>query len=299
MAKSPEKGWGSPVYWQSANYTRRLFRALCDSVERLAISRFRWVGLPDSCDPRFLELTLLRQGAATIATPKGGKLPGWYTLMATQQGAPNMYGDPVRWKARGVNGTDFSVDARNGVMVWDNELRRPIMPLLRLYVRELVDVYRTKQLNRMHQKIPYIITAPREQELAVANVLKMILGGEPAVVGTDDLKAITDGISAINLGVEYQGEALTAEEQNIWAKIYAALGIGNLTYKAERQIEDEVRAYEEPTDIMTLSSLESRRRAAEKLSDLSGFDVHVYWNQDIESDDFNFVHSIAQQMEAM
>lgn len=301
MAKTDKnvKGWYGGVYWQSDSYTRKLFRALMDTVERLAISRFRWEGLPDSCDARFLETTLYRQGVATIAKPRRKGIEAWLSLMLVQQGQPSMYGNPVRWLARGVNGTSFNVDRRNGVYIFDNDLRRPIAPLLRMYVRELVDVYRTKQLNRMHQKIPYIITAPREQELAVVNILKMLLGGEPAVAGTDELKQIAEAITAVNLEVPYIGDKLTEEEQNIWAKIYAALGITNMTYKAERQIEDEVRAYEEPTDLTTLAALRGRREAAEKLNRISGLDVHVYWNQDFESDNFNFLRSLAEQAEAM
>lgn len=291
------RGFHGSVYWQSAAYNKRLYRSLMDAVERLAISRFRWVGLPKTCDARYLEWVLLHQGIATISTPVNSKLEGWYSLQLVQQGPLNMYGNPSRWIAKGVNGTQFSASTNSGVYIFDNTLRRPIMPLLRLYVRELVDIYRTKQMNRMHQKIPYIITAPREQELTVANVLKMMLGGEPAIVGTEDLKAIAENVTAVNLEVPYLGNELAAEEQNVWNKIYSTLGISNLTFKAERQVQDEIRSYEEPSDIMSMSSLSCRREAAERLSVLSGYDVQVFWAQDFESDTFNFMHDLPEMEE--
>ena len=58
-----------------------------DLIE-LALSRFRWLNLPETCNERFLEWTLLTEGAATLAYPNAGAT--LLSLRAVQQGAPNM-----------------------------------------------------------------------------------------------------------------------------------------------------------------------------------------------------------------
>lgn len=54
-------------YWQSAAYNQELALIYEDWLMGLALSRFRWEGLPDTCDARYLEWTLMTNGVATIA----------------------------------------------------------------------------------------------------------------------------------------------------------------------------------------------------------------------------------------
>ena len=283
------QGFMDETYWQSANYPRRLYRALHNQVVQLAVTRFKWINLPETCDERFLEWTLFWKGAATIAHPK--KQPGvFYSTQMAQVGKPNVYDNPSRWRSIGNNAWHFDVTPLNGVIVYDNRTRYPILPQIDLYVRELVDIIRTKQQNRMHLKVPYLITTPNDMKLTAVNTVKQILGGEPAIIGTEMIRDID--IQAINMNVPYLGDMLTADEMNTWNRIYQMLGIGNLTFKAERQIQDEVQAFTEPTDLMALSPLTARREAAAKLNERFGLDIHVVWRQDNESDNYNMLHNI-------
>lgn len=286
---APHGGWYSDTYWQSAGYTSRLYNALRNQVLQMALSRFKWINLPETCNERFLERTLLFNGAATIAHPKSQ--PGvFYSTKVAQAGRLNIYDDPVKWRSVGNNGWHFTATPFNGVMVYDNILRVPVLDIIDIHVRELVDLYRTRQLNRMHTKTPYLITVPNDMELAATNTIKQILGGEPAILANNYFRDMD--IQAINTGVPFLGMELTAEEMNCWNRIYTALGISNLTFKAERQIEDEVKAFKEPTDLMALSPLNARREAVRKLNDRFGLDIHVVWRQDNESENYNATHNI-------
>ena len=292
MAKKSNCAIDSDVYWQSLAYNKRIYAGMRNIIENIALARFRWVNLPDTCDARYLERTLYYKGIATISAPNtlSAKAGKFFSLQCVQQGGPNMYGNPSKWLCLGDNGTEFPADGRVGYYCWDNLTRRPLTNLLDLYARELADIIRTQQIDRMHLKTPYLITAPRGMELTVLNVLKQLMGGEPAIVGNDALSNVD--VSVISTNVEFHGAELTASEANVWNKIYTALGIANLTFKAERQIEDEGRAFKAPTDLMALSPLECRRNMCEYLNKRFGLDIRVYWNADYESNNYNALHDV-------
>jgi hypothetical protein len=58
------------MHWQTADINERTYYYYIDIISRIAMSRFRWLNLPKTCDERFLERCLCYQGVATIAFPK-------------------------------------------------------------------------------------------------------------------------------------------------------------------------------------------------------------------------------------
>ena len=281
-------------YFQSADYNTRVYEALRAQAIGLALNRFKWVGLPETCDQRYLELQLLFKGCATIAHPRQSP-DMWCTLQCAPNGIPNMYGNPTAWHCIGDNGTDFEADPTTGVVIYDNSLRFPPIMQIEMWVRELTDVIRTKQINRLHCKTPFIIECPQEMQQQAANIFKQISGNEPGII-------VSRGFEAINLKVHQTGavlltEELTAEERNIWARIYAHLGIANATAKAERMVAEEVKLYHEPTEIMKMDYLACRRRAAQELNDRFGFDVRIVSNEDTYSKTYNYTRDMQQIME--
>ena len=94
------------------------------------------------------------------------------------------------------------------------------------------------------------------------NVWKQIDGGEPAILGTDTLGNLKPEV--FKTDVPYLGEEMDASEQNVWHKIYTFLGIENMPFKAERQIEDEVNSAQMPAEMMKLAPLIARRDACRK-----------------------------------
>lgn len=288
---------GSDVYWASAGYNQRLFLMFRQQIIDLALTRFRWVGLPPTCDPRYLEWTLLFQGCATIAHPKSD--PGrWYSTQVAYDSPLNVYDNPTSWHSIGNNGWRFSANVHSGAIVWDNLLRVPVTDWLDIYARELVDIMRTKQMNRMHQKVPYILKGDQSKAFDMTNLYKQIAGGEPAVLATNGIDAIS--MDVLKTDVPYLGAELQAEWQNIWNAVYTTLGINNLPFKAERQIEDEVRSMTMPTTLMALNPLQARRQALSRLRhiapDVFG-DAQVVWNDDNESQNFRYEHNEMARIE--
>lgn len=287
---------GSEMYWQSASYNSSLFMMFRQQIMTLALSRFHWVNLPATCNERYLEFTLLTQGAATISFPKSQR-GVFYSTQVAQQGMPNVYDNPSAWKSIGNNGWTFEAGPASGVFVWDSMLRMPILPWIDLWARELADIMRTSQINRMHTKTPYLLTGPQEKRFDLLQLFKHISGGEPAVIGTDGLKTVD--VEAISTGVPYLGEELNTALQNAWNQIYAMLGIPVPNFKQERQIEDEVLDHERPASLMALGCLEARRAACDTLNDrfeeyLTDGPIDCVMRSDVKSQNYETLHTLSK-----
>lgn len=291
--------YGHWDYWQSASANQQTYIYYVDIMLKMAMSRFRWLNLPPTCDERYLELTLITQGMATIAFPR--KMRGTFlSLQCVPQGKPNMYDRPSKWMAMGQNGTRFSCAHDNGVVVFDNETRFPLMTGIQLYANELTHLRITRRMNRLHQQIPFIMTGPQEKRQDMANMFKQVAGGEPAILATDDIQQIS--YEALTTGVQFLGEELAVDEQNVWSRIYTMLGIKNTTMKQERQTEDEIRAQKAPTELVALSALDERRKAADELNARFGAylqaPIQVVWAQDNESENYNLAHNVPSMLRA-
>lgn len=285
------------MYWESADLNQSIYWYYIDIISRIAMSRFRWLNLPKTCDERFLEWCLCYEGVATIAFPK--KMRGtFYSTQAVTNGPINVYDNPSSWRSFGNNGWNFNCDNTNGVLIYDNITRFPVMEGIQLYANELTHIRMTKRINRMHQQVPFILKGPQEKRQDMANLFKQVAGGEPAVLATDGIEQID--YDALQTGVQYLGTELAEDEKNVWDRIYTMLGIENNPFKAERQTEDEIRAQKQPTGLILMSSLGERRKAADKLNDRFGKyltePIQVVLRQDNESENWNFMHNIQTEL---
>lgn len=292
--KKPFRPGQQATYWQTEAYNQQLFTMFQNDLMELALSRFRWVGLPETCNERYLEWALLTEGAATLAypSPTSGTL---LTLRAVQQGAPNMYDEPRSWRAIGATGkTNFMCDWKNGVWIWENSTRYPLMIKINIWARELTDIMRTKQINRYHMRMPLVITGPQDRAYDVQNFYKNIANGEPFVLAYDNFADIQTSATMPERAKEYIGDKLQAEWSNTWDAIYRELGIDSMPFKEERMIEDEVNSTMQPTELARLSQLTTRRAACDKLNarfgDRLAEPITVVWARDNITDNYDLRH---------
>lgn len=269
------------TYWQSAWMNDQAFLTYRMWILTLAINRYKWTGLPETCDERYLEQTLALQGVATISTPKGQTI--WTSTQAVTNGTPNLYGTPRSWRSFGVDGFGYDVTPANGVLIYNGQLRTPFPTgMVDMFARRLADYDRAADINVQQQKRPWLITAPSEKVNDLVQVYKQTAGGEPAILG---LKGLTTEVEVQSFGTQVPliVNELDDGKRRIWNDVYTALGIDNLTQKAERMIEDEVTAENMPTSLMALDGLNARRDAARILNSRFGMDVHVTWRYDNET----------------
>ena len=150
-------GFFGDNFWQSDNFNQRAYFKNLDMLLALAMNRFRWVGLPDTCDARFLESQLHRLGIATIChRPETPDI--WETLIASPDDSYNKYGIPTRWRATGWNPNDsgYEVTPENGEIIYYSWSRIHIWSALELYARKLAHYERTEDINLTHQHKPWV-----------------------------------------------------------------------------------------------------------------------------------------------
>lgn len=281
-------------FWESDSYNFRAYTKNLDILLALAVNRFRWTGLPETCDARYLEKQLHRTGIATLSFKKDEPTRIYTTLMAVIQGECNMYGLPVKWRAVGYDGiTDYPVDDDNGVLCYYSYARICPWNALEIYARKMAHYERTEDVNLTNQMKPFIGIAPQEKKLELVNLLKQVQGGEPAILGDDGLLDLVNKVTVIDTKVPLITEELARSHQNVLNQALLYLGIPHLAFeKGERMIEDEARANTAPTNVMLLDCLNARREFAEKCNRKFGLDIHVYFNDDYESYNFNYLHNI-------
>lgn len=293
------KNWVSPQYWQSAAYNQELFDFFFAQLKTLAMARFRWVNLPPKVNTRFLEWCLLEQGMATITWPDGLMPENAFAMQAVTKSGPDANYDYPRWQALGVNGIKWDVRAHvNGVIVWDSALRVPSLGRLKICASEMCSIMRTKQLVRMHMRVPVVMRGPREMKQQMQQMWAQVADGEPCVITFNDFRNVDTSVLPIASGREdMELRELQDDMANQWNIALRYLGIDASPRKMERQTSEEIEQAGEPTSLLAKSALDVRREACRQLNDLTGGDAYCYWNQDVESDTYNMIHDAKAMME--
>ena len=283
-------------FWQTGEYNYRTFTKNLDMLLALAVNRFRWTGLPETCSAWYLEKILHRHGIATLSYKADEPTRIFTTLQAMPNGEYNMYGLPTRWRAVGYDGmTDYTVTDDNGVLCYYSFARVSPWNALEIYARKMAHYERTEDVNLSQQMKPFIGIAPQEKKQELVNLLKQVEGGEPVILGDTGLQKLVENVSVIDTQVPIITEELARSHQNVLNQALLYLGIPHLAFeKGERMIEDEARANTAPTNIMLLDCLQARREFADKCNRKFGTDIHVYFNEDLESYNFNYTHNIEQ-----
>lgn len=295
MGKCTKHDFINGNFYQSEDYNQRAYIKYLTWIMRLAINRFRWEGLPDTCNVPVLESTLLTHGVAAISKPEN--IEAFFSLPASVDGYLNIYGYPTAWQAIGLNGDRYKSDWSRGTLVYNSKARMGVWNAITLNARKLAHYDRTEDINLAVQKTPYLMTAPDTKKRDLINLFNQVSVGEIAILGNDQLLEGMN-IQSINLDVPFKGAELGAAKRVLWSEILTFLGIPSMPYeKGERMIEAEAQGNEAHTNIMMLDALDARREAADYLNKTFGLDIHVYFNRDYESYNYNYLHDLERQGE--
>lgn len=285
--------------WQSSVLNTQTFQAWYDFLRTAAITSFKWEGLPDCIDHRFVEWAIFTYGmGAFFKASSIPELPDYMFGQCAPRGKWNIYYNPrvvdiyapndgTRWTRHpepwsefvGTNGNEpqFVLRDPDAVVVFDNVLRKTITPMLMLYARRLADIDRTIDINLKAQKTPYLITCPEEMRRDARNYFNQIDGNEP-VIYTNVAAADLIGISAVETLAPYVADKLLVDQAKIVNTVYTMLGIDNSnTEKRERMIDAEATSNNEQIIAQRLGRMNPRREAAKKLSEMWGTEITVKW----------------------
>ena len=243
---------------------------------------FEWKNLPDSCDERFLEVTLFDDGQAVFF--KDEDLGGLLNLQVLTTGKFDVYRIPTRRQAFANNGYHRELTPEDSVIVYNNMLRTNSRGVIAKFAKQLWDLDRAIDVNAKAQKTPVLILGSEQQQLSLHNLYMKYDGNEPVIYGDKSLDK--DALRVLNTEAPYVADRLYMLKTQIWNEAMTYLGISNLNIqKKERLVADEVTRNLGGTIASRYSRLESRRFAVDKINKMFGTNIEVWYREDYREQD--------------
>lgn len=271
-------------FWESAKLNAATYQQYYKRLLNLAVSRFEWLRLPDTIEPRFLELALLTQGSALFFKDEylnGGE---FLALRFAAGGQLDLYRNPTRRNAFADNGYHAERTNRDSVIIYNNYLRSPSMLDIECYAKRLYNIDRIIDVNVNAQKTPILLSCSEPQRLTLLNLYKEYDGNAPVIYG--DKKLDTAGVSALQTGAPYVADRLNALKYQLWNEVYTFLGYASITEtKRERVIRDEAQQMAAGALASRNSDLQARRDACKQINKMFGLNIWVNFRQPINNDD--------------
>lgn len=265
-------------FWESAYLNNRTYQYYYNRLTELAISMFEWKGLPDTVDPRFLELSLFSDGVAVFFKDD---VLGYLALQTMIGGNLDVYRIPKIRTAYASNGYNQKLDETNSVIIFNNMLHTNCLSDIEMYSRKLYECDRTIDVNIKAQKTPVMITCDENQRLTMKNLYQQYDGNEPFIFGGKDMDI--KKIQAIVTGAPYVADKVMQTKIQIWNEVLTYLGISNVNFsKKERLLSDEVTRNMGSTVSSRYSRLEMRKKACEQINQMFGLSVSVEYREDID-----------------
>lgn len=259
------------TYWQ---YFNRLLE--------LSVSMFEWHNLPDTIDPRFLEVTLFSEGKAVYFNDE---VLGNLTLRCAASGKLDVYGIPRQRRAYAANGYQKELDEKNSVIIWNNYIHTNSFLDVLQFAKRLYTLDRIIDVNANAQKTPILIQADEKQRLTMKNLYMQYEGNEPFIFGDKNLDI--NALKVLKTDAPYVCDKIYQLKTQYWNEALTYLGISNVNIqKKERLISDEAIRSAGGTIASRYSRLNARREAAEQINDMFGTDISVDYRDDFrEADD--------------
>lgn len=256
-------------------------RRLCE----LSMSMFKWEGLPESVDVRYLEMELFLTGQALFFKDD---VLGYLALGCLANGSFDVYGEPKVRRAysrySGYNSDSFT--DKDSVIIWNNYMRVPSAQDVMYYAQRLWDLDSTIDINAKAQKTPVLIQCDEKQRLSLLNVYKEYDGNSPVLFGDKNLDI--KGFGVLKTDAPFVADKVYELKNQIWNEALTYLGISNVSYqKRERLITDEVTRSQGGTVASRYSRLAMREQACDRINELFGLDVSVKYREDFQIPDDN------------
>ena len=269
-------------FWESASMNNFTFRQYYNRLTELSISMFEWINLPDTVDPRFLELALFGDGMAIFFEDED---IGYLALRTMIGGHLDVYNIPFYRTAYASNGYNRKLDPDNSVIIFNNALRTNSRLDVEMYSKRLYNLDRAIDVNANAQKTPILIKCDEKQRLTLKNLYKQYDGNEPVIMGDDALNA--NSLTVLKTDAPYVADRLYQLKTQLWNEAMTYLGISNINVqKKERMISDEVMRNMGGTIASRYSRLNARRQACEQINRMFGLNIDCQFREDYrEADD--------------
>lgn len=265
-------------FWESADLNVASYIQYYDRLTELSISMFEWRNLPETVDPRFLELTLFANGMAVFFKNDADE---YLALQCAISGPLDVYRIPIRRRAYAINGFNQELDNTDSVIIYNNMLHKNSMLDVRMFARELYNLDRAISVNANAQKTPILIRCTENERLSLENLYMNYDGNKPVIYGDKQLNP--NALTVLKTDAPYVADKLYTLKTQKWNEALTYLGISNVNItKRERLITDEVTRNQGGTIASRYSRLESRRQACAKINEMFGLDIQCDYREDYQ-----------------
>lgn len=259
----------------------------------LALAQFEWHGLPETCDRRYFEWSLLFNGKGAMYLPKGlEELGTWLSTDFLNLGDFDIYGYPTNIVGTGYNARQIETDVWE--ILYDNMTKTTLLPKIDLYARLLWECHNVFRSNLNQQITPYLVATTKNKSLTFKNFFNQLLGFQP-VIEVKNTENIEDVVKTFNLGTQFRGVEMLQALKTLWAEALSMLGISAKTTKKERYIEDEITINRQEDLISLNARLLNRVDFCNKMNRKYGLNLSV----NISSQDLSFVPYGDMAMQAL
>lgn len=259
----------SEVFWYNFN-----------RLKLKAISMFEWINLPKEIDERYLELMLCQNGYVCFF--KDQLVPDvdtYFALQCTLGGRFNVYNIPTVYQIYTASGYNARRTAEDSVIIYNNLLHSPTVPLLMYHAYNIANVERTIEINLNQLKRPYIFLVPENQRYTFIKLVNDIKNNQDVIIGNKDLNL--DNVNPVNAITPNNTLDLYTLKKRYYNEALTDMGINNLNVdKKERLVSDEVSSNDEDVLINRNSMLYARKMACKQINDMFGLNVDVKFRND-------------------
>ena len=265
-------------FWESADLNVASYIQYYDRLTELSISMFEWRNLPETVDPRFLELTLFANGMAVFFKNDADE---YLALQCAISGPLDVYRIPIRRRAYAINGFNQELDNTDSVIIYNNMLHKNSMLDVRMFARELYNLDRAISVNANAQKTPILIRCTENERLSLENLYMNYDGNKPVIYGDKQLNP--NALTVLKTDAPFVADKLYTLKTQKWNEALTYLGISNVNItKRERLITDEVTRNQGGTIASRYSRLESRRQACAKINEMFGLNIQCDYREDYQ-----------------
>lgn len=257
--------------WESDISNAGTYDMYFNRLKEYALSMFEWEGLPDEINERFLEVIMFEEGKIVFHNDPNY---GYMVSPVMAGGKINYYREPTAYKAVSI-GYNRDLTPDDGVIIWNNYTRTPLIPIIRAYAYRLYQVEKTMDVNINAQKTPVLLLADESQRLTLKNTYQQYDGNEPFIFG-NKTGFDKDAIQVLTTEAPFVSDKLMAYKHNLWNEAMTFLGVGNAKQdKKERLVAAEVAANDEQIETSRYSMLQARQDACKQINDMFGLNVSV------------------------
>lgn len=246
--------------------------------------------LPDGISERYCLQVLIEQGC--LCFYRNIALNKLVALYASNIAEEDIYGDPQLVVTTSRNGLihDEVKVPEDGVLVWANKTRIPIVYRVNMYASRLFQIKRALDINISQFKIPRVLSVPKTQVQTVLNLINQLDENRPFLVVDSGLSVDNWSVLATDVP-SHVTELIDAWNQEL-NSFFNWIGISSKSEKKERLVMNEAFSSNEPVISARRFIFGEVESCFERVNEKFGTDIQVKFTTDWSMEAFDYLKNL-------